>query len=247
MADFWAAGVRLDGVALTALVWRSLSGSDERLLPLAPRVEKDPAAAADKVGHGSFEIFLLTVAYGIAGFGYIITATFLPVIARAALPGSLWLDLFWPIFGAGVMTGAWLATRIRPGGDFRWLLLGGYLIQALGIGISLWSPSLLGFALGSLLLGLPFTANTYFAMQEVRRLRPATAASFMGLMTATYGVGQILGPPLVAVLMHDARPPDETFTLSLQIAAASLLWGAIAFGWMARVYPMKRPSVTSGR
>ena len=234
---------------LTALVWRSLSGRDERLLPLAARPEKDtiqPPEAAS-MGHGSLEMFVLTVTYGIAGFGYIITATFLPVIARAALPGSLWLDLFWPIFGAGVMTGAWLATRIRPGGDFRWLLLGGYLIQALGIGISLWSPSLLGFALGSLLLGLPFTANTYFAMQEVRRLRPATAASFMGLMTATYGVGQILGPPLVAVLMHDARPPDETFTLSLQIAAASLLWGAIAFGWMARVYPKKRPSVTTGR
>jgi hypothetical protein len=28
------------------------------------------------------------VAYGIAGIGYIITATFLPVIARQALPGS---------------------------------------------------------------------------------------------------------------------------------------------------------------
>jgi len=235
--------------ALTALVWRSLSGRDEHLLPLAARQKNDAIQMPDtaSIGHGSMEMFLLTVTYGLAGFGYIITATFLPVIARAALPGSLWLDLFWPIFGAGVMMGAWLATRIRPGGDFRCLLLGGYLIQALGIGISLLSPSLLGFALGSLLLGLPYTAITFFAMQEVRRLRPATAASFMGLMTATYGVGQILGPPLVAVLMRSARPPGETFTLSLQIAAASLLWGAMAFGWMARVYPVKRPSVTAGR
>lgn len=224
---------------LTALVWPSLSGSDDRLLPLAPRVEKDPAAAADKVGHGSFEMVLLTLAYGIAGFGYIITATFLPVIARAALPGSPWLDLFWPLFGLGVMTGAWLATRIRPGGDLRLLLLGGYLMQALSIGISLWSPSLLGFALGSLLLGLPFTANTFFALQEVRRLRPAAAASFMGLMTATYSVGQVMGPPLVAVLMHGARTPSDTFTLSLQIAMASLLFGAAIFFWMSRVYPVK--------
>ena len=233
---------------LAALVWRHLNGSEERLLPLAPRLKKDADAtsAEASMDHGSLEIFLLTVAYGISGFGYIITATFLPVIARAALPSSHWLDLFWPLFGVGVMTGAWLSTRIRPGGDFRWLLLCGYLIQALGIGISLWSPSLLGFALGSLLLGLPFTANTFFAMQEVRRLRPATAASFMGLMTATYGVGQIVGPPLVAVLMHGARLPGETFTLSLQIAAASLLWGAATFGWMARVYPVK-PPLTANR
>jgi MFS family permease len=192
--------------ALAALVWRRLSGSDERLLPLSPRLKKDAdnASAADHIGHGSFEIFLLTLAYGIAGFGYIITA-----------------------------------TRIRPGGDFRRLLFGGYLIQALGISVSLWSPSLVGFAVGSLLLGLPFTAITFFAMQEVRRLRPATAASFMGLLTATYGVGQILGPPLVAVLMRAARPPSETFTLSLQIAAASLLLGAAIFAWMVRAYPVK--------
>ena len=228
---------------LTALVWRSLSGSEDRLQPLVPRLEKiaDLTPAAAKVDHGSFEIFLLTVAYGIAGFGYIITATFLPVIARAALPGSPWLDLFWPLFGVGVMTGAWLATRIRRGGDFRLLLLGGYLIQAIAIGISLWSPSLLGFALGSLLLGLPFTANTFFALQEVRRLRPATAASFMGLMTATYGVGQIVGPPLVAVLMHGTRSAGDTFTMSLVIAAITLLLGAVIFGWMARVYPVKPP------
>ena len=145
------------------------------------------------------------------------------------------------------MTGAWLATRIRPGDDFRRLLLGGYLIQALGIGISLWSPSLVGFAVGSLLLGLPFTAITFFAMQEVRRLRPATAASFMGLMTATYGIGQILGPPLVAALMSAARPPSETFTLSLQIAATSLVLGAGIFGWMARVYPVQQPDLTADR
>ena len=228
---------------LTALVWRNLSGSDERLLPLAPRVQKeaDEASAVASVGHGSFEMVLLTLAYGIAGFGYIITATFLPVIARAALPGSPWLDLFWPLFGLGVMTGAWLATRIRPGGDLRLLLLCGYLMQALSIGISLWSPSLLGFALGSLLLGLPFTANTFFALQEVRRLRPAAAASFMGLMTATYSVGQVMGPPLVAVLMHGARTSSDTFTLSLQIAMASLLFGAAVFAWMFRVYPMQRP------
>ncbi len=234
---------------LTALIWRYLSGSDERLLPLPPRLKKDAALTQDTAHmvHGPLEMALLTLAYGISGFGYIITATFLPVIARAALPSSHWLDLFWPLFGVGVMTGAWLATRIRPGGDLRWLLIGGYLIQALGIGISLWSPSLLGFALGSLMLGVPFTAISFFAMQEVRRLRPATPASFMGLLTAMFGMGQTIGPPLVAVLMHGARSPDETFTLSLQIGATSLLLGAAIFGWMVQVYPVKRPPLMADR
>ena len=69
----------------------------------------------------------------LAGFGYIVTATFLPVIAREALPGSPWLDLFWPIFGLGVIVGALLATRLRVG---RRPALrcsrGAYLIQARG-------------------------------------------------------------------------------------------------------------------
>ena len=69
-----------------------------------------PAAAHAAAGNsGRAEKVALTIAYGLAGFGYIITATFLPVIARAALPGSVWLDLFWPILGIGVAVGAVLA------------------------------------------------------------------------------------------------------------------------------------------
>jgi predicted MFS family arabinose efflux permease len=224
--------------ALTALVWRSLRGGDERLAPRAAPPARPSGAAPQQHGHA--EMALLTLAYGLAGFGYIITATFLPVIARAALPGSAWLDLFWPIFGLGVMAGALLATRVSPGKDFRVLLAVCYFVQALGISASLWSPSLAGFALGSLLLGLPFTAITFFAMQEVRRLRPHTAASFMGLLTATYGVGQILGPPLAALLLRRAPSADAGFSLSLEIAASALLVGAALYGWMARVYPVAK-------
>ena len=221
---------------LSATVWHILRGGDERLAPLSARVAASPGASRVRHSHAEMTIFTLT--YGLAGFGYIITATFLPVIARAALPGSAWLDLFWPIFGLGVTLGALLATRMPPGQDFRLLLAGCYFVQAVGIATSLWSPSLAGFAIGSLLLGLPFTAITFFAMQEVRRLKPATAASFMGLLSATYGVGQILGPPLVTLLLHHTPNADAGFTLSLEIAASTLLVGAGVYGWMVRAYPV---------
>ena len=134
----------------------------------------------------------LAFAYGISGFGYIVTATFLPVIARAALPAdSPWLDLFWPIFGAGVILGAVLATRVRVSGDLRIVLAGAYLVQAVAIAIGLALPTAAGFALGSFLLGLPFTALTYFALQEVRRLRPHQVAATTGLVTALWSIGQI--------------------------------------------------------
>ena len=231
---------------LSAWVWRSVQGGDERLLVLQ---RARPAAAvvvtAPTTGRGKrwahWEMAWFAFAYGLAGFGYIITATFLPVIARAALPGSAWLDLFWPIFGVGVTVGVLLATRLRHGGDLRVRLGVCYVIQAIGVAASLWSPSLVGFALGSLMLGLPFTAITFFAMQEVRRLRPAAAASYIGLLTATYGVGQIVGPPLVALLLKRTGSAAAGFTLSLEIAAIALLAGALVYAALVRAYPMNEP------
>ena len=228
---------------LSATVWHILRGGGEHLMPLGSA--SLPAAGSGAVApsqSGQSEMALLTLAYSLAGFGYIITATFLPVIARAALPGSAWLDLFWPIFGLGVMIGALLAARMPHGEDLRVRLGVCYGVQALGIAASLWSPSLAGFAIGSLLLGMPFTAITFFALQEVRRLRPATAASFIGLLTAAYGVGQILGPQLVAVLLKHSASRGEGFTLALGIAASTLLAGAALYAWMVKAYPMLRRS-----
>lgn len=224
---------------LTALVWRIFrSGAGPQ--PTASARAAPAASGAGGVGHGRAEIACLTLAYGIAGFGYIVTATFLPVIAREALPGSPWLDMFWPIFGLGVVGGALLSTRLKTSGDLRLLLAGCYLVQAGAIGVSVWSPSLAGFTLGSLLLGIPFTAITFFAMQEVRRLRPTLAPSFMGLLTAMYGIGQIVGPPLVAQLLKRSASAGVGFTLSLEIAASALLLGAALYLWMVRAYPMRR-------
>jgi hypothetical protein len=191
--------------------------------------------------HGGAEIAMLALAYGLAGFGYIITATFLPVIARQSLPGSPWLDMFWPILGIGVIAGVLIASRIRAPGDQRLRLAACYLIQALGIAAGLWSPTLAGFAIGSLLLGLPLTAITFFALQEVRRLRPAAPSGLMGLITAMYGLGQIVGPPLAAALLAHSRSAAEGFALSLEIAAGGLVLGALTYLAMARMYPTADP------
>lgn len=222
---------------LTAAVWRTFQElEDSGPGNTASAVASMPVSSAAAAGQA--QVMLLALTYGLAGFGYIITATFLPVIAREAMPGSVWIDFFWPIFGLGVVAGALLATRIPVSGDFRKLLAGAYLVQATGIVASVFSPSLGGFAIGSLLLGLPFTAITFFAMQEVRRLRPAAAASSMGLLTAIYGIGQISGPPLVAFLLARSHSVGAGFTLSLEIAAAALLVGALMYAWMVRRYPV---------
>ncbi len=73
-------------------------------------------------------------------------------------------------------------------------------------------------------------------MQEARRLRGGTAASFMGLLTATYGLGQVLGPVLVAQLLKHTEPA-RGFDLALWVATTALLLGALVFAALQRRYP----------
>ena len=245
-ADAWL----LFGVAaciLTALVWRtfrSTPASGVAGAAAAAAASPAPAAAprAAAAPHRRAEVATLAFAYGISGFGYIVTATFLPVIARQALPvDSPWLDLFWPIFGAGVIVGALLATRVRVSGDLRIVIAIAYIVQAIAIAIGVAVPTAAGFAIGSLLLGVPFTAITYFALQEVRRLRPAHVAATTGLITVLWSIGQAAGPPMVAVLLRHASDVHSAFTHSLAIAAGALLLGAIVFLAASRTWPRNRP------
>lgn len=222
-ATGWAVFALL-AAALTAIAWPHLHGA----------VATPAAAQTGDAPPPSGAVPLLATAYGLAGFGYIVTATFLPVIARQMLPGSFWVDLFWPLFGLGVSLGALLTLRLPVHWDRRHLLMVCYAMQASGILLGVWLPSLWGFALGSLLLGLPFTAITLFAVQEARRLRPHDASALIGLLTAAFGLGQIAGPPLVAALLAHSATPAQGFAWSLEAAAAALLAGLLMYGWLLR-------------
>ncbi|OYD49975.1 YbfB/YjiJ family MFS transporter [Acidovorax kalamii] len=221
-------------VGLCTAIWPVLQGL---ALPAPAAAALTPGFA--QPGQGPLARTGLTLAYGLAGLGYIVTATFLPVIARAALPaGSPWPDLFWPLFGAGVALGALLSTRTPAAWDRRWLLMAAYAVQAGAIALSLVWPGPMGFALGSLLLGLPFTAITFYALQEARRVWPAAGDSFPGLLTAAYGIGQIVGPPMVAWMLHHAATQGQGFMYGLAAAAAALGVGAVVYAAMAWRWPL---------
>lgn len=234
-----AAGWLIFGVlacVLTAMTWRTFGMKLAKPAPV--RVDSAISGTTVQTSFASrWHMFWLAIAYGLDGLGYIITATFLPVIARQVMPGSAWLDLFWPLFGLAVIAGALISTRISLNGDLRHVLSASYVMQAVGVIITVWLPTPLGFALGSLLLGLPFTAITFFAMQEVRRLKPNNVASYTGLLTAVYGLGQIAGPPLAAWLLSRSATVGQGFNVALEIAASSLVLGALMFVGLAWAYP----------
>ena len=217
-------GLGILAMVLIAVIWRVFD--DGERAPAGGAAGAAPAASARVAGPDDrSDAIWLVALYGLAGFGYIITATFLPVIARQALPGSPWPDLFWPLFGVAIIPGALIGARAPTHWDNRLLLAVAYALQALGVVLSVAWPSIAGFALGSLLLGMPFTTITLFAMRDARRLRGNAAAGLIGYATASYGVGQIIGPLFAAPLAQRTG----SFQLPLLVAAAALALGAVLF------------------
>ncbi|CAB3801430.1 hypothetical protein LMG28614_05394 [Paraburkholderia ultramafica] len=245
-------GFGLIGAVLSVVVWPVFGDAADADQPRQPaaseRTTSEPAASERAVSQSAArhpamshpdstptphraDALCLILLYGVPGFGYIITATFLPVIARHALPGSSWPDLFWPMFGAALIVGALLAARLPGHWDNRTLLAGCYALQACGIALGIVWPTAGGFSLGSILIGLPFTAITLFAMREARRLHGDEAAGLMGYATAAYGVGQIVGPLVAAPIAEHTG----SFSPALWLAAGALLLGAAGLIAVARL------------
>ena len=224
-------GFGLLSLVLIAVIWRVFDDGRTAHAAAAPPAQSAPGEADSTAAHRDAR--WLVGLYGLAGFGYIITATFLPVIARHALPGSPWPDFFWPLFGLAIVPGALIGARAPIHWDNRLLLAIAYALQALGVVLSVAWPNIIGFTFGSLLLGMPFTTITLFAMREARRLRGNATAGLIGYATASYGVGQILGPLFAAPLAQRTG----SFTVPLLVAAAVLAFGALLFArvwWRSR-------------
>ncbi len=227
----------IGSAVITALVWKIFQGPDH-----AQTLATHPSTSA-KTSATNAETVVFVFAYGLSGFGYIITATFLPVIAREALPGSIWIDFFWPIFGLGAVGGAILSIFAPGKIDRRRALAWFYAMQAVGVALTLVLPNLAGLIIGSLLVGIPFTVISLFAMNEARRLRPHQGAALMGALTAVYGIGQIAGPMVVTTLLAHSSSAAQGFAFSLMAASASLMLGTVIYIAMERVWLLDKVNV----
>ena len=166
----------------------------------------------------------LTVAYGIFGFGYIVTATFLVAIVRDGGGSSLFEAGVWLVTGiaAAPSVAYWLPVAKRWGLVNVFAI--GCLVEAFGVAVSVLVPLPVGPIVGGVLLGCTFVAVTAFGLQAGRQLAVESPRRALALMTAAFGVGQILGP-VVAGYLADWT---GTYTwASLAAAAALLASGAI--------------------
>ncbi|MBC5763964.1 YbfB/YjiJ family MFS transporter [Ramlibacter albus] len=173
----------------------------------------------------------LVVSYGLMGFGYILPATFLPVMARSVVDDARVFGLAWPVFGAmaaisTVLAAAWLKRASR-------LTVWSACQLAMGVGVLLPSLWLTGWtiALSAVLVGGTFMVITLAGVQEMRARAPHDPAAAVGRMTAAFAFGQIAGPVCSSLLLHVPAFAAHGLNIALQLAAAGLLLSGL---WLAR-------------
>ena len=139
--------------------------------------------------------WLLAILYGLAGFGYIIVATYLPLMAKDAGSPLLTAHL-WTLVGLSIVPGCfgWLWAAKRWGA--LPCLTANLLVQAICVLLTLASDSPLLLIISSLGFGGTFMGTTSLVMTIARQLSVPGNLNLLGFVTLIYGIGQILGPAL---------------------------------------------------
>ncbi|MBI6549726.1 YbfB/YjiJ family MFS transporter [Xenorhabdus lircayensis] len=145
------------------------------------------------------EIKRLVWCYSLAGFGYILPATFLSQMAAERFPDSLFAQFVWPIFGGASVLGIMLGILMRNISTTQIRLAITLWLQALGILIAEMLPGIGGLMIGALLVGGGFMCVVQLALQYGRELAPKHARYMAGLLTTGYALGQLVGPMLSAI------------------------------------------------
>lgn len=197
-------------------------------LLVCPLLGVDAGAArlssARKGGYSlTLDAWRLVLCYGAFGFGYIIPATFVPVMARQVVHDPAVFGWAWPIFGlTAALSTLLIAALLRLLGHRRvWTL--GAIAMALGVAAPIVIPGPAGIVVAAILVGGTFMVITMAGMQEGRRVAGADAPVLMGAMTSAFAAGQIIGPLSVSFI---ADPKGE-FSGALLLACGLLVASAI--------------------
>lgn len=166
----------------------------------------------------------LVLCYGLFGFGYIVPATFLPVMAKRAIDDPAIFGWAWPIFGVAALLSTLAAGRLSALLSNRTIWATGHVVMAIGVAVPVFSPGITGIVISALCVGGTFMVVTFAGMQEAHRVAPSGSASLMAAMTAAFATGQILGPMLVSVIASERRG----LTVALVAASGLLLLSALA-------------------
>ncbi len=205
---------------LAAFPWRRMRAFERSAEPAGGNAASVTFSDSEVPGAST----LISV-YGLAGLGYIVTATYLPLFVQHAL-GAVSPIQVWAAFGLGAAPSCfvWHAVHLRL--HTRRALALNLAVQACGVILPVMSRAPSAFLLSALLVGGTFMGTVTIAMPAARRIAERVRFNIFAAMTAAYGVGQVAGPLLSDLLYRRA----QSFDLPL-LAAGAVLALAAALAW----------------
>jgi predicted MFS family arabinose efflux permease len=220
----YVAGWRADwiGMAILATVllipcWAWIPRSENEAARPRARPESITSTARRRVV--LTYLLLLSVAYFLEGTGYIVSGTFLVKIIEE-LPGlggfgtSAWILVGLAAIPSTVLW-AWAASRA----GFVGTLIVAYIVQAIGVVLPVLSGTEWAAALSAILFGGTFMGIVALTITYAREVVPSQqAARAIAVLTAAFGVGQVVGPLIATGL---ASGPND-FGPSLVAASSAL-------------------------
>lgn len=213
---FWSAGLSAVAFAIVALTVDSGplgNGTTGR----EPRLPKSPALAR------------MILSYGLFGFGYVVTATFLVAIVRAGGAGRVFEAVVWMVAGLVAFPSIWLWQVVAARAGIYAAYAGACLVEVVGVVASVTLGGYAGPLLASVLLGATFMAVSALGLQAGRLLAPQAPRRVLALMTTSFGIGQIVGPVVAGVLAERSG----SFVLPSLLAAVVLVASGLC-AWDAR-------------
>ena len=184
------------GACLLLAVWRGFGASAR------PQAAVKAKTAVQAISPGAaMGAWPLILVYSLAGFGYIVTATYLPLFVKQAL-GSVDPVQVWAVFGLGAIPSCLLWHRVQRRWGTRIALGSNLAVQGVGVLLPVLSRSPAAFLLSAVLVGGTFMGTATIAMSAARVVAAQLSFNILAVMTAGYGIGQILGPLMSDLLFH---------------------------------------------
>lgn len=175
-------------------------------------------------------IRFMLLSYFCAGYGYVLSATFIVTIVERmpGLGGSG--NLSFVIMGLAAAPAVLLWDVIaRKAGYLNAIILALFL-QLIAILLPLAIASLAIVLFSAALFGATFIGVVSLVLTMAGRLYPAKPAKLMGKMTLAYGFAQVIAPALTGVIAEKTG----SFSAGLLLAAILLGCAVILLFWLSR-------------
>lgn len=173
-------------------------------------------------------MWLMMAAYFCAGYGYVVTATFIVAFVERQPELSGMGPMSFVLVGLAAAPAVMIWDVIARFTGYLNALLLTLILQVGGILLPVIHPTLPVVFLSAMLFGGTFIGSVSLVLTMAGRLYPTKPAKLMGKMTISYGSAQVIAPALTGLLA--AR--FSNYNLGLYIAGGFVVVAVVLVLWL---------------